>query len=136
MNNNVQLEIVTPFGQTFSDTVNSCVLPGVKGQFQVLINHAPLISNIAVGSIKIQGAKKDEIFFATSGGFCEVRENIIKVIVETAEKSDSIDVKRATKAKERAEERLSSKSEEVDLIRAKLALTRAINRIHASKYTS
>ena len=135
MNNSLQLEIVTPFGQTFSNAVGSCVLPGVNGQFQVLINHAPLISNIATGSIKIQNGKKDEIFFATSGGFCEVRKNVIKVIVETAEKSDSIDVKRAIKAKERAEERLSSKSEEVDIIRAKLALTRAINRIHASKYS-
>ena len=136
MNNNLQLEIVTPFGQAFSDKVENCVLPGVNGKFQVLINHSPLISNIDVGSIKIQTEKKNKIFFATSGGFCEVRENVIKVIVESAEKTDSIDVKRAIKAKEKAEERLNSKSDEVDVIRAELALTRAINRIQASKYTS
>lgn len=135
MNNSLQLEIVTPFGQAFSDNVNSCMIPGVEGQFQVLKNHAPLISNIATGSIKVQVEKKDHIFFATSGGFCEVRENVIKIIVESAEKSDSIDVKRAIKAKERAEERISSKSGEVDLIRAKLALTRAINRIRTSEYS-
>lgn len=136
MNGSLLLEIVTPHGQAFSESVENCILPGISGQFQVLVNHAPIISNIAIGSIKISIKGKNEIFFATSGGFCEVRDNNIKVIVESAEKSDSIDVNRAIEAKRRAEERLSSKSDEVDEFRAKLALTRAINRIHATKLVS
>lgn len=136
MSNNLQLEIVTPFGKTYADKISSCVIPGEKGLFQVLKNHAAVISNIAVGEIKVQNVQKDEIFIATGGGFCEVRDNIIKIIVESAEMSDSIDVNRALKAKERAEERLKSKDSGIDEIRAKLALSRAINRISVSQHTS
>ncbi len=101
-----------------------------------MTNHAPVISNITIGAIKIKTNAKENIFIATSGGFCEVRNNEIKVIVESAEKSDEIDIGRAVKSKERAEERLITKSDEFDDIRAKLALSRAINRIHVNEYTS
>ena len=130
------MEIVTPFGKTLTEEVSSCVVPGIKGQFQVLKNHAAVISNIAVGAIKVKNLEKNEIFIATSGGFCEVRDNSVKIIVESAEISDSIDVNRAIEAKERAEDRLKSKSSEFDEVRAKLALARAINRISVAKYTS
>ena len=136
MKDNLQLEIVTPFGKTLTEEVTSCVVPGIKGQFQVLKNHAAVISNIAVGAIKVKNLEKNEIFIATSGGFCEVRDNSVKIIVESAEISDSIDVNRAIEAKERAEDRLKSKSSEFDEVRAKLALARAINRISVAKYTS
>ena len=136
MKDNLQLEIVTPFGKTLTEEVSSCVVPGIKGQFQVLKNHAAVISNIAVGAIKVKNLEKNEIFIATSGGFCEVRDNSVKIIVESAEISDSIDVNRAIEAKERAEDRLKSKSSEFDEVRAKLALARAINRISVAKYTS
>ena len=134
MNTGLQLEIVTPFGKTFTQEVSSCTVPGTKGLFQVLKNHAPVISNVDVGTIKIQDLEKSEIFIATGGGFCEVRSNSIKIIVESAETSDSIDVNRALKAKERAEKRLGSKAGEIDEVRAQLALIRAINRISISNY--
>jgi len=136
MNSNLQLEIVTPFGITLTEDILSCIVPGVKGQFQILKNHAPVVSNVAIGAIKVKNNEKNEIFIATGGGFCEVRDNSVKIIVESAEISDSIDVNRALKAKERAEERIKSKSSEFDEVRAKLALARAINRISVSKYTS
>ena len=136
MNENLHLEIVTPFGKTFSEEVVSCIVPGIKGQFQILTKHAPVISNITIGAIKIQSKNKDNIFIATSGGFCEVRNNEIKIIVESAERSENIDVSRAIKSKERAEERLKTKSENTDDIRTKLALSRAINRIHVTDYIS
>jgi F-type H+-transporting ATPase subunit epsilon len=134
MGNNLHLEIVTPFGKTFAEDILACVLPGVKGKFQILKNHAPVISNIGIGVIKVQKTDKAELLIATSGGFCEVRENVIKVIVESAEMSDSIDVNRAVKAKERAEERLKSKSDDIDEVRVKLALSRALNRINIAEH--
>lgn len=134
MGNNLHLEIVTPFGKTFAEDITACVLPGVKGKFQILKNHAPVISNIGIGAIKVQKTDKTELLIATSGGFCEVRENVIKVIVESAELSDTIDVNRAVRAKERAEERLKSKSDDIDDVRVKLALSRALNRINISEH--
>jgi len=137
MNGKLQLEIVTPFGKVYESEVNSCVLPGAKGQFQVLKNHAPVIATIGIGPVKVKRPSvKETELLATSGGFCEVRDNVIKVIVESAEKAEEINIERAEKARERAEERLSDHSDEVDEMRARIALERAINRIQIAKLTS
>lgn len=135
MNEQLHLEIVTPFGEAFAEEVNSCVVPGVNGQFQILKNHAAVLSSITTGAIKVQTAKDLEKVFATSGGFCEVRDNKIKIIVESAEEANSISLERAEKAKIRAEERIKNKVEGLDELRAKLALGRAINRIKVANYS-
>jgi len=125
----LQLEIVTPFGQTFSNKVNSCTVPGEMGQFQVLKDHASMLSIVKVGLIKISENSGKTRNLSTSGGFCEIDENNIRIIVESAEFSDEIDVKRAKDAKDRAEKRLQSKINDIDEDRAKLALARALNRL-------
>ncbi len=132
MNDTLHLEIVTPFGTVLDEPVESCTLPGQQGSFQVLKNHASIVSNVDIGLIKIERDAKKELF-ATSGGFCEVKDNVIRIIVESAEKADKIDVQRAQVAKERAEKRLKEKKEEVDMLRAELALKRALNRLHAAE---
>jgi len=136
MKESLNAKIVTPFKDTFDDIVKSCTLPGSEGSFQVLKGHAPLLSLIDIGEIKIETSKEEIKFFATSGGFCEVKDNIIKIIVETAEDSNDIDIKRATKAKERAENRLKENSENLDFDRVKGALARAINRLHLHHISS
>jgi len=101
----------------------------VIGGFQVLRNHAPLLSNIAVGEVKLTDAGGIEFRFATSGGFVEVHENKLVMLAETAERSDEIDVTRAEAARERAQRRLAEKKAETDIERARLALHRALNRL-------
>jgi len=125
----LQLEIVTPFGQTYQSDVTSCTVPGAMGKFQILKDHASMLSLVNIGSIKIEESSGKTVFLATSGGFCEIDNNLIKVIVESAEFSDSIDVDRAKDARERAEKRLQSEISEIDIDRAKLALARALNRL-------
>lgn len=125
----LQLEIVTPFGTAYSATVSSCVLPGENGQFQVLNQHAPLISLIKIGAIKVTDRADKTIYMATSGGYCEIKDNHVRVIVESAERASSINVDRAEAAKVRAEKRIEAKQSGADLRRAELALARAINRI-------
>ncbi|MGD9488837.1 MAG: F0F1 ATP synthase subunit epsilon [Calditrichaceae bacterium] len=133
MTSELELEIVTPFGVTYSEKVNSCVVPGEMGQFQILNNHAPLVSVVKIGVIKIEKQDGKILYLATNGGFCEVKNNLIKVIVESAELADSIDVARAENAKKRAAERLASHSTDSDFDRARLALERAINRLKVSE---
>jgi F-type H+-transporting ATPase subunit epsilon len=125
----LNLEIVTPFGQTYSEKVKSCTVPGALGKFQVLKDHASMLSLVNVGLIKIVEDSGKIRNLSTSGGFCEIDKNEIQIIVESAEFSDTIDVKRAKDAKERAEKRLQSKTTEIDEERAKLALVRALNRL-------
>jgi len=129
MASELTLEIVTPFGLSFSDTVTSCTIPGELGEFQVLRGHAAMVSLVAIGPLKIETQDGAFIHMAVSGGYCEVKDNVVKVMVESAEKAEDIDVARAEAAKKRAEERLHSKKENVDYERARAALLRAINRL-------
>ena len=132
MASELNLEIVTPFGKLVNESITSCTLPGASGQFQVLKDHAAIISTVTVGLVKIEYMDVKSAYVAVSSGFCEVKDNQVEVIVESAEFADSIDVQRAESAKNRAEERLSSDSTDVDVDRAKLALMRALNRIKVS----
>ena len=124
-----KLEIVTPKKVVFSGDVLSFSAPGVLGGFQVLRSHAPLISNISVGEVKVVDLEGKEFRYATSGGVVEVKENKVILLAETAERSDEIDVQRAEAARDRARKRLAKKSAEIDTDRARLALFRAMNRL-------
>ncbi len=126
----LNVEIVTPDGIVFSDTVHSCTAPGVEGQFQVLKNHADLLAVLEVGEIKL--IKSDgEKSLATGGGYLEVKNDSISIVVESAELSELIDVERARLAESRAKERLVKKGE-INVQRAEFALARALNRIKIS----
>ncbi|MDP2885908.1 MAG: F0F1 ATP synthase subunit epsilon [Ignavibacteria bacterium] len=124
-----KLEIVTPKKIVFSGDVTSFSAPGVVGGFQVLKSHAPLLSNIAVGEVKLTDVSGNESRYSTSGGVVEVHDNKVIMLAETAERSDEIDVARAEAARERARKRLAEKSEKTDIDRARLALFRAMNRL-------
>jgi F-type H+-transporting ATPase subunit epsilon len=126
------LEIVTPKKVVFTGEVTSFSAPGVVGGFQVLKSHAPLLSTIAVGEAKLTDLSGQELRYATSGGFVEVHENKVIMLAETAERSDQIDVQRATAARDRAQERLQAKEEGLDTERARIALLRALNRLKIS----
>lgn len=122
------INIATPEGKMFSGNISSCTAPGVDGKFQVLKDHAPLISMIDIGEMKIV-LENDKInFLATSGGFLEIENNEMNIVVETAEWASDIDIERAKIAKERAEKRIEQK-DNIDIARASTSLMRAINRI-------
>jgi F-type H+-transporting ATPase subunit epsilon len=123
------LEIVTPKKVILSAEVTSFSAPGVMGGFQVLKSHAPLLSSIAVGEVKVIDAAGVETRYATSGGFVEVRDNKVVMLAETAERSDEIDIERAQSAKERAQKRIAEKKLETEAERARAALSRALNRL-------
>ncbi len=125
---NFNLDIVTPTKTVFSGEVQSFSAPGEAGGFQVLFDHAPFLSSITVGQVKVIDPAGAVRRYATSGGFVEVNENKVILLAETAERSDEINVERAEKAKERAAQRLQQK-ELIDEERARVALARAINRL-------
>ncbi|MBM9605119.1 F0F1 ATP synthase subunit epsilon [Desulfopila inferna] len=131
----IRLEVVTPTGAVVNDDVDIVNAPGYGGDFGVLANHAPFLSTIKIGLLSYEQGKKRENLMI-SGGFCEVSNNKITFLVESAEFGTKIDVDRAMKAKERAEKRLAQaaqKSESINRARAEAALQRAMARIKASK---
>lgn len=129
----LNLEIITPEKLIFRDQIDAVTIPGTQGSFQVLKNHAPIISSFEIGIIKVR--KSDlETYYSTSGGTVEVNRNNVLVLADSIEKVSDIDQDRAENAKQRAEERLRKKHEvEIDEARAKAALNRALNRLNAIK---
>jgi F-type H+-transporting ATPase subunit epsilon len=126
-------QILTPDGSVFDGETVSVKVPGSQGQFQVLHNHAALMSSLTVGTAEISDSENNEQLLAISGGFVEVNNNEVTVLAQAAERPEEIDVERAKEAEERARKRL--KDNKMDTARADAALKRAVNRINlADKY--
>ena len=123
-----QLEIVTPEKKVVETTAEEVQIPGKNGYLGVLPGHAPLITELSVGEITYRehGAEQR---LAVAWGFAEVLPNKVTILAETAEPPAEIDVDRARKAKERAEQRLTSGDTSVDVDRALDALHRAETRL-------
>jgi F-type H+-transporting ATPase subunit epsilon len=127
------IEIVTPRKVIFNGEVNSFSAPGIEGGFQVLFSHAPFLSAIGIGEVRVTTEENTELKFSTSGGFVEVKNNKVVMLAETIESLNEIDVKRAEAAKERALARLKERKTETDVERAEVALQRALNRIRLAQ---
>ena len=131
------LEVVTPERVLVSQEVDTVVAPGTEGEFGVLPDHVLFLSGIVPGELRYtSGSVKDSMVVTT--GFAEVSNNKVSVLVDAAEKTGEIDRERAQQAIERARERLAKErgSEDVDFIRAELALKRAIARVNAVDKTA
>ena len=129
--NKFKVEVVTPDGVVFSEDIVSLKVPGTEGMFGVLVNHAPFMTGITIGTIEVNTGAKIT-YIAASGGFAEVMPDKTTIMAETAEIGGKIDIERAQEARNRAQERLFIKAPEVDIDRAQLALARAINRIRVA----
>jgi F-type H+-transporting ATPase subunit epsilon len=131
----IRLEVVTPSGSVVDEDVNIVNAPGYGGDFGVLAHHAPMLSTIKIGTLTYEKEKSREALMI-SGGFCEVSNNKITFLVESAEFGRNIDVERAMRAKERAEKRLAqskSHDEQINIARAEAALQRALARIKIAR---
>ncbi|MBM7853729.1 F-type H+-transporting ATPase subunit epsilon [Desulfohalotomaculum tongense] len=126
-----RLDIVTPERVVCSEEVEFVVAPGVEGELGFLPEHAPLVSALKTGVLRVQQDGKT-YKVAISGGFVEVKNSRVIVLADTAEREDQIDVERAEAAKKRAEERLAKGGEGIDQARAEAALQRAIARLKAA----
>jgi len=129
----LQLEIVTPERLAYSDEVDSVQLPGSEGELGVLPHHAPLISTLGVGELRIRKGGAEESF-AIVGGFLQVRPDKVVVMAETADMSSEIDLEKAQEARREAERALESGYHEgADLSAARAALQQALLRIRVAE---
>lgn len=127
-----QLEIVTPEKKVVNTAAEEVQIPAKDGYLGVLPGHAPLITELAVGEIiyKESGAEQR---LAVAWGFAEVLPNKVTILAESAERPSEIDVERARKAKDRAEQMLTSGDTTVDVERALDAIHRAETRIDVAQ---
>jgi F-type H+-transporting ATPase subunit epsilon len=102
----IRCEIVSQDRTVFQGDVDMVVLPGAGGEMGVLPHHAPVLTTLKYGVVKVRRAGKEDIF-AVSGGVAEVQPDIVTVLADAAENVEEIDVARAQFAKKRAEEILA-----------------------------
>jgi F-type H+-transporting ATPase subunit epsilon len=123
------LEIVTPEKLAFSGSVDEVTCPGSEGEFGVLKGHASLLSAIKFGELSFLKDGK-RVSYAVNTGYAEVTGSKVTVLVETAERADQIDLERARRAKEAAEQKLAKfAKEDPEFERARIALERAEARL-------
>src|ERR1700678_3072245 len=130
-----QLEIVTPEKIVVDTVVEEVQIPGRNGYLGVLPGHAPLITELAVGEITYRSQSKEE-HLAVAWGFAEVLPDKVTILAESAERPSEIDVERARKSKERAEQRLTSGDTTVDVDRALEAIHKAEARLEVAQEKS
>jgi len=122
------LEIVTPERLAYSGTVDAVTLPGIEGELGVLPHHAPLVSMLGLGELRIRKAGETETF-AIAGGFLQVRPDRVVVMAEMADMAAEIDIEKAQEARREAERALEGGFHEgADLAAARAALQVALLR--------
>lgn len=128
MADKLNLEVITPERLVLRESVDEVVVPGLDGELGILPEHTALISQLKTGVLTYkQGSASRQLH--VSGGFVEVQADSVAVLSDVAERPEEIDLERAERARERAEQRLKSQGEDVDFRRAELKLQRALIRI-------
>ena len=128
-----QLSVLTPERPVLDEEVVSIIAPGAQGYLGVLAHHAPLITSLVPGKLTIREPNGRVAIYAISGGFLEVSNNKATILADALEPPEDIDIERAERARQRAQERLAGIKAEIDIARAQVALDRAKNRIRIAK---
>ena len=132
--NTLSVSIVTPNGEAYSAKEASMVVLGTtSGQLGVMANHVPMVASLKIGPLKVIFPDGREEYLAVSEGFVETHKGEVTIIVQTAELGKDIDVERAKRALQRAEDRLAKKEEDLDVRRAELALAKACARLKVAE---
>lgn len=126
------LEIVATDKIFYQGPCESLVFPGIDGEHGILARHETMVAAVKAGELRciINGEQKGA---AVGDGFIEVSPEKVVVIVDFAERPEDIDIKRAERAKERAEERLRLKRSEKEYVHSQAALSRAMARLKVSQ---
>ena len=128
------LEIVTPDRALLREEVDEVVVPGSEGEFGVLPGHTPLLSMLKIGELWYrQGQEKH--FLVVAFGFVEVLPNRVTVLAQVGERAQEIDIARAERAKQRAEQRLAQgqlTQVDLDIERARIALLKSLLRLQVA----
>ena len=130
------LEIVSPEKILVSQEVDMVIAPGSEGEFGVLPGHIHFLSGIVPGELRYTSGDETE-YMAVTTGFAEVSDNKVSILVDAAEKSSHIDIKRARDAIARSKERLAMDkgTQDIDSMRAEIAMQRAAARIKVAEKT-
>jgi F-type H+-transporting ATPase subunit epsilon len=127
-----QLDIVSAERHVSSDQVEVLVAPGVDGEMAILPSHAPLLTVLKPGEIRVVKDGQDS-FIVVSGGFMEVMPEKVTILADTAERLDEIDIERAEAALKAAQKQIAAAPADMDLERALASMQRSQARIKVAR---
>jgi len=128
----MHVDVVSAEAEIFSGPATMLFAPGVMGDLGILPRHAPLLTRIKPGEVRIvteQGA--DEIVLFVSGGMLEIQPEAVTILADTAQRADDIDEAAALAAKERAEKLLADQKDDIDYAAATAELAEAMAQLQA-----
>ena len=137
MADRLRLELATPTRLVVTAEIDEVVAPGTEGYFGIWPGHAPFLATLGTGAVTYRSGAEARAL-AVHGGFAEVGGDHVTVLADSAELPEEIDVGRAQRARERAEQRLAGRitQEEIDYARALVALNRALSRLQVAERTA
>lgn len=120
-------QLLTPEGALFEGDVIGVKVPGTSGSFEMLHNHAPLVSSLGIGKIEIDKKDGSSLVYAVSGGFVEISDNHCIILAEKAEEAGSIDTAEAAKQRDELKNKLKETTQNREEAEHELAV--AQNRV-------
>jgi F-type H+-transporting ATPase subunit epsilon len=127
----LHVDIVSAEAEIFSGTVTMVFAPAEMGAVGIAPRHAPLLTRLKPGEIRIQQADGTEQSFFVSGGMLEVQPHVVTVLADTAIRAHDLDEAAAVEAKKRAERMLADKHADIDYAKAQAELAQSIAQLHA-----
>jgi F-type H+-transporting ATPase subunit epsilon len=134
MAHTIHVDIVSPEGQMFSGEATMVFAPGVEGEIGIAPRHAPLLTTLTAGVVRVQSEGQEEQTFYVGGGALEIQPTKVSVLADTAARAHDIDEAAAQAAKARAEEAMRGKIDKIDMAEAQAELARAVAQLRAVQH--
>ena len=131
MSMTIHVDVVSAEASIFSGLVEFVVLPGESGELGIMPGHAPLMTRIKPGAVRLQLPDHSEELIFVAGGLLEVQPGLVTVLADTAIRGADLDEAKATDAKQRAEEAMQSRASTLDYARAQAELAEAMAQLSA-----
>ena len=127
----IQVDIVSAEGEIFSGEASMVFVPAVMGEIGIAPRHAPLLTTLKPGEVRVRTPGGEEQFFYVSGGAIEIQPHVVTVLADTALRARDLDENAALQARQRAEEALRNRGSAIELAEAQAELARAVAQIRA-----
>ncbi len=131
MADTIHVDIVSAEGELFSGEAALVIAPGSLGELGIAPRHAPLLTTLKAGNVRIQADAQDEQVFYVGGGVLEVQPNRVTVLADTAARARDLDEAEAQAAKQRAEELVRTRTDKQEIADAQAELLRAVAQLRA-----
>jgi F-type H+-transporting ATPase subunit epsilon len=131
MAHTIHVDIVSAEGQIYSGDASMVFVPGSQGELGIAPRHAPLLTTLKAGEVRVQSEGQEEQSFYVGGGALEIQPNLVTVLADTAARAHDLDEAAALAAKQRAEDAVRERTDMLEIAEAQAELARAVAQLRA-----